>query len=188
MKNEDVVGAAPTGGAPTTSEWWTIQLPTKVRLILDTWRYLFPGRWGRWWGRGPRSSDGCEYTGIIWWSWGSCWLHKLISITSEPIFKNILDSKVHGANMGPTGGRQDPGGPHVDPMNYAIWCAECLGLVAQIRAFGLNPKVGGWNHPLWWDIFCLKNLSRRSTCQSVMNAVAREHLAFKYLNFYKQIW
>ena len=32
-----------------------------------------------------------------------------------------LHSKVHGANMGPTWGRQDPGGPHVDPMNLAIW-------------------------------------------------------------------
>ena len=30
------------------------------------------------------------------------------------------DSKVHGANMGPILGRQDPGGPHVDPMNFAI--------------------------------------------------------------------
>ena len=30
------------------------------------------------------------------------------------------DSKVHGANMGPTWGRQDPGGPHVGPMNFAI--------------------------------------------------------------------
>ena len=29
------------------------------------------------------------------------------------------DSKVHGANMGPTWGRQDPGGPHIDPMNLA---------------------------------------------------------------------
>ena len=37
VENEDVVGAAPTGDAPTTSEWWTIYLPTKVRLILDTW-------------------------------------------------------------------------------------------------------------------------------------------------------
>ena len=26
------------------------------------------------------------------------------------------DSKVHGANMGPIWGRQDPGGPHVGPM------------------------------------------------------------------------
>ena len=23
--------------------------------------------------------------------------------------------------MGPIWGRQDPGGPHVDPMNFAIW-------------------------------------------------------------------
>ena len=38
VENEDVVGAAPTGDAPTTSEWSTILLPTKVRLILETWR------------------------------------------------------------------------------------------------------------------------------------------------------
>ena len=31
------------------------------------------------------------------------------------------DSKVHGAIMGPIWGRQDPGGPHVGPMNFAIW-------------------------------------------------------------------
>ena len=31
------------------------------------------------------------------------------------------DSKVHGANMGPIWGRQDPCGPHVGPMNFAIW-------------------------------------------------------------------
>ena len=37
----------------------------------------------------------------------SCWL--------------IPDNKVHGANMGPIWGRQDPGGLHVGPMNFAIW-------------------------------------------------------------------
>ena len=31
------------------------------------------------------------------------------------------DSKVHGANMGPIWGRQDPGGPHVGPLNLATW-------------------------------------------------------------------
>ena len=31
------------------------------------------------------------------------------------------DSKVHGASMGPIWGRQDPGGPHVGPMNFTIW-------------------------------------------------------------------
>ena len=32
-----------------------------------------------------------------------------------------LDIKFHGANMGPTWGRQDPDEPHVGPMNFAIW-------------------------------------------------------------------
>ena len=31
------------------------------------------------------------------------------------------ESKVHWANMGPIWGRQDPGGLHVGPMNFAIW-------------------------------------------------------------------
>ena len=33
----------------------------------------------------------------------------------------IPDSKAHVANMGPTWGRQDPGGPHVGNVNLAIW-------------------------------------------------------------------
>ena len=35
--------------------------------------------------------------------------------------QNSPDRKIHGANMGPIWGRQDPGGPHVGPMNFAIW-------------------------------------------------------------------
>ena len=31
------------------------------------------------------------------------------------------DSKAHGAYVGPTWGRQDPGGPHVGPMILVIW-------------------------------------------------------------------
>ena len=31
------------------------------------------------------------------------------------------DSRIHGANMGPIWGLQGPGGPHVGPMNLAIW-------------------------------------------------------------------
>ena len=38
VQDEDVVGAAPTGDAPTTSELSTILLPTKVRLILEVLR------------------------------------------------------------------------------------------------------------------------------------------------------
>ena len=35
--------------------------------------------------------------------------------------ESIPDSKAHGANMGHIWGRQDPGGPYVAPMNFAIW-------------------------------------------------------------------
>ena len=46
----------------------------------------------------------------------------------------IPDSKVHGTNMGPTWGRQDPGGPHVDHVKLAIWDAllsDLANLVAN---------------------------------------------------------
>ena len=40
---------------------------------------------------------------------------------------HVPDSKVHGANMGPFLGRQDPGGPHVGPMNFATWGEQFVG-------------------------------------------------------------
>ena len=42
-ENEDVVGAAPEGDAPTTYEWVTILIPTKVHLILEV--YSNPYSW-----------------------------------------------------------------------------------------------------------------------------------------------
>ena len=36
-----------------------------------------------------------------------------------------LDSKVDGANMRLICGQQDPGGPHVGPINLAIWDYAC---------------------------------------------------------------
>ena len=43
--------------------------------------------------------------------------------------RNTPDSKVHGANMGPIWSQQDPGGPHVGPMNFAIWDRQLSGTV-----------------------------------------------------------
>ena len=48
------------------------------------------------------------------------WLILLICIPAE----SLPDSKVHGANMGSITGRQDPGGPHVGPMNFTILAAS----------------------------------------------------------------
>ena len=42
----------------------------------------------------------------------------------EPMFIKLYavpNSKVHGGNVGPTCGRQDPRGPHVGHMKFAIW-------------------------------------------------------------------
>ena len=44
VENEDVVGAALTGDAPTTSEWSTISLPTKMQLILEVWQFVIRRR------------------------------------------------------------------------------------------------------------------------------------------------
>ena len=56
------------------------------------------------------------------------------------------DSKVHGANMGPIWVRQDPDGPHVGPMNFAI----CLGYASQTLTWGYMHKYTYTNiYELW---------------------------------------
>ena len=41
--------------------------------------------------------------------------------TQKSVLRTTPDSKAYGTNMGPTWGRQDSGGPHVGPMDIAIW-------------------------------------------------------------------
>ena len=49
------------------------------------------------------------------------------------------DSKVHGASMGPIWGRQDPGGPHVGPINFAIGDINTLKLsVVSTKIFFIS--------------------------------------------------
>ena len=45
------------------------------------------------------------------------------------------DSKVHGANMGSIWGRQDPGAPHVGPINIVIWDHNVLMLSPTKSSF-----------------------------------------------------
>ena len=60
------------------------------------------------------------------------------------------DSKVHGANMGPIWGREDPGGPHVGPMNFAIWVVvlckiysyvHCIHVFVTCAITNMSPLV-----------------------------------------------
>ena len=52
---------------------------------------------------------------------GDVWISYEALILPTAVITHIPHSKVHGANKGPTRGRQDPGGPHVGYMNLAIW-------------------------------------------------------------------
>ena len=60
-------------------------------------------------------------TAVITYSYGSINSFPHRDSLTNHVIDRYPDSKVHGANMGPIWGRQDPGGPHVDPMNFAIW-------------------------------------------------------------------
>ena len=50
------------------------------------------------------------------------------------------DSKVHGANMVPIWDQQDPGGPRVGPIYFAIW----VGLVSMGIDFKDPCLVSPW--------------------------------------------
>ena len=83
--------------------------------------------------------------------------------------KNFPDNKVYGANMGNTWGRQDPGGPHVGPMNFALWVS--LGWMHEIHLISCLlvrfrvircTQIRPWNNkrrfmscPLGWVLRCI---------------------------------
>ena len=54
----------------------------------------------------------------------STYLFRFFQNHVDPTIMNPV-SKVHGTNMGSIWGREDPGGPHVGPMNFAIWEVSC---------------------------------------------------------------
>ena len=57
------------------------------------------------------------------------------------------DCKVHGANMGPIWDRQDPSGPHIGPINFAI-CVLCFFTPIK-HVNGLMPSgIGPVTEPL----------------------------------------
>ena len=72
-------------------------------------------------------SNDKQYSG--WWDhgiqgdviWGKIPYKPVHHCINSSAPNDIPYSKVHGANMGPIWGRQDPGGPHIGPMNFAIW-------------------------------------------------------------------
>ena len=70
--------------------------------------------------------------------------------------QNIPDSKVHGANMGPIWGQPDPGGPHVGPMNFAIWKSE-FELTKETPYLTLLMSYGVCIIRIWEDMMMSPN-------------------------------
>ena len=67
----------------------------------------------------------------------------LFFITFKPrdAYECHPDNKVLGANMGPIWDWQDPGGPHVGTMNFAIWVVH-LAITGSGNAFHVfNTKA-----------------------------------------------
>ena len=58
----------------------------------------------------------------------------------------LPDSKVHGANMGPICGPQDSDGPHVGPMNLAIWAC----MIAKVAKHNIECRVIYFVSNLLW--------------------------------------
>ena len=63
------------------------------------------------------------------------------------------DSKVHGANMGPTWVLSAPGGPHVGPINLAIRVYLLSGAIAwtDVQFCSIRPQ-GSCLHAFWLDM------------------------------------
>ena len=79
-----------------------------------------------------------------------CWSVTLC-IRTWPL--HFPDSKVHGANMGPIWGREDPGGPHVGPMNFAIWVVTpsflCILKILQRQSFTFYYSITHLSSSPW---------------------------------------
>ena len=72
-------------------------------------------------------------------------------------FTNTSDSKFPVANMGPIWGRQDPGGPHVGPMNLTIW--DGLTLIPTWLSVQTHYKA-------WDDLLTHSQTSTEKKCGS----------------------
>ena len=86
------------------------------------------------------------------------------------------DSKFHGPNMGPIWGRQDPGGPHVVPMNFVIWVFTSIHPIDD-QQLSFKTEVRGLYCEVYiWDMIHL------TACFDQYNIEDKGHI-----NYYEHI-
>ena len=90
--------------------------------------------------------------------------------------QNTPDSKVHGANMGPIWGQQDPGGPHVSPheLCYLGPCSvTCVLVILGMYCNSIQYKtydMDKWSFvqwSVWWNNLSILKLQWWSRCHTI---------------------
>ena len=72
-------------------------------------------------------------------------LHILGNTYVSTCLETIPDYKVLGANMGPTRVLSAPGGPHVGPMNLAIWDTISASTINAVPVPGIVISLNQTN-------------------------------------------
>ena len=96
---------------------------------------------------------------VLWW------------VASVGDYDNRPDSKVHVANIGPIWGRQDPGGPHVGPMNFAIWAVPSCVVPTH-----MDPVMATRNNE------CNIHVKASSYNEVMVNALSAPTLPLKWVS------
>ena len=105
--------------------------------------------------------------------WHYCKQYNIATLGHQITFISYMypDSKVHGAIMGPIWGQHDPGGPHVGPMNFAIW------VITQAEKYRILLIV------------CTEHSRHTGACcVKVQMDGSSEMAAMGEYNFIKKIW
>ena len=74
---------------------------------------------------------------------------------------NCPDNKLHGANMGSIWVLSAPDGPHVSPMNFAIWVSAIVDLMLKLKC-----DLGIMTQQL---LPCIKSTAPITTSHSTVN-------------------
>ena len=97
------------------------------------------------------------------------------------------DSNVYGANMGPIWGPQDPGGPHVGPMNFAIW--EGFSIHHPLNQLLLYRTL----HPLMLSDAYMRQLTQQTLFMIITSQIlyakqiSKPMLTYCKLNYWEHI-
>ena len=106
------------------------------------------------------------------------------------------DSKVHGANMGPIWGRQEPGGPQVGPMNLSrSWITLTRGIMeekcnmqwAKLYYRNVSNKIQDSHHyivNIW--TFCVCSIIRY--CDHAKFAISRRITIWALKHNGRKMW